>query len=192
MTTKLSLTARYLLTYIRFKTNNNRPFFANNATIAKVIGCTEASTKVIINTLIREGYIIKTIDDKKRRNLSLSGKEFQPLDGVYMNNVEKHILKQDAQNQEDWAKYQQKENEAYKARIKTLEADITRLNQQIFELQNQETAKPVLQKPTPQPEYRYRDRSRFLICSFIQSRTEKVLIKICFQELMAHRRKTNL
>lgn len=70
-----------------------------------------------------------------------------------MNNVEKHILKQDAQNQEDWAKYLQKENEAYKARIKTLEAEITRLNQQIFELQNQETAKPVLQKPTPQPEY---------------------------------------
>lgn len=64
MTTKLSLTARYLLTYIRFKTNNNRPFFAGNDTIAKVIGCTEASTKVIINTLIREGYIIKTIDDK--------------------------------------------------------------------------------------------------------------------------------
>lgn len=153
MTTKLSLTARYLLTYIRFKTNNNRPFFANNATIAKVIGCTESSTKVIINTLIREGYILKTLDDKKRRNLSLSGKEFQPLDGVYMNNVEKHILKQDAQNQEDWAKYLQKENEAYKARIKALEAEITCLNQQIFELQNQETTKPVIQKPTPQPEY---------------------------------------
>lgn len=46
MTTKLSLTARYLLTYIRFKTNNNRPFFAGNDTIAKVIGCTESSTKV--------------------------------------------------------------------------------------------------------------------------------------------------
>lgn len=70
-----------------------------------------------------------------------------------MNNVEKHILKQDAQNQEDWAKYLQKENEAYKARIKALEAEIARLNQQIFELQNQETAKPVLQKSTPQPEY---------------------------------------
>ena len=153
MTTKLSLTARYLLTYIRFKTNNNHHFFASNETIAKVIGCTEASTKVIINTLIRDGYIIKTIDDKKRRNLSLSGKEFQPLDGVYMNNVEKHILKQDAQNQEDWAKYLQKENEAYKVRIKSLEDEITRLNQQIFELQNRETTNPVLQKPTPQLEY---------------------------------------
>lgn len=41
-----------------------------------------------------------------------------------MNNVEKHILKQDAQDQEDWEKYLQKENEAYKARIKTLEAEI--------------------------------------------------------------------
>lgn len=153
MTTKLSLTARYLLTYIRFKTNNNRPFFANNATIAKVIGCTEASTKVIINNLVREGYIIKTTDDKKRRNLSLSGKDFQPLDGVYMNNVEKHILKQDAKNQEDWAHYLQKENDAYKARIKTLEDEITRLNKQIFELQSKETAKPILQKPTTQSEY---------------------------------------
>lgn len=152
MTTKLSLTARYLLTYIRFKTNNNRPFFANNATIAKVIGCTEASTKVIINNLVREGYIIKTTDDKKHRNLSLSGKEFQPLDGVYMNNVEKHILKQDAKNQEDWAAYCQKENEAYKARIKTLEGEIARLNQEIFDLQCKETAKPILQKPITQSE----------------------------------------
>lgn len=153
MTTKLSLTARYLLTYIRFKTNNNHQFFANNATIAKVIGCTEASTKVIVNKLIRESYIIKSIDDKGRRNLSLSGKEFQPLDGVYMNNVEKSLLKQDAKNQEDWAHYLQKENEAYKARIKTLEDEIKRLNQQIFELQSRETAKPVLQKPIPQAEY---------------------------------------
>ena len=153
MTTKLSLTARYLLTYIRFKTNNKRSFFAGNATIAKVIGCTESSTKVILNTLIREGYITKTIDDKKRRNLSLSGKEFQPLDGVYMNNVEKHILKQESKNQEDWANYLQKENDACKARIKTLEAEITRLNQQIFELQSKETTKPVFQKTTPQPEY---------------------------------------
>ena len=70
-----------------------------------------------------------------------------------MNNVEKHILKQDAQNQEDWAKYLQKENEAYKARIKSLEDEITRLNQQIFELQNKETTNPVLQKPIPQSEY---------------------------------------
>ena len=62
-------------------------------------------------------------------------------------------MKQDAQNQEDWAKYLQKENEAYKARIKTLEAEIASLNQQIFELQNQETAKPVIQKPTLQPEH---------------------------------------
>lgn len=45
-----------------------------------------------------------------------------------MNNVEKHILKQDAQNQEDWAKYLQKENGAYKARIKTLKAEIGRLS----------------------------------------------------------------
>lgn len=153
MTTKLSLTARYLLTYIRFKTNNNHQFFANNATIAKVICCTEASTKVIINKLIREGYIVKSIDDKGRRNLSLSSKEFQPLDGVYMNNVEKSLLKQDAKNQEDWANYLQKENEAYKARIQTLEDEIKRLNQQIFELQSRETAKPILPKTTPQAEY---------------------------------------
>lgn len=153
MTTKLSLTARYLLTYIRFKTNNNHQFFANNATIAKVIGCTETSTKVIVNKLIREGYIIKSIDDKGRRNLSLSGKEFQPLDGVYMNNVEKSLLKQDAKNQEDWAHYLQKENKSYKARVKTLEDEITRLNQQIFDLQSRETTKSILPKPTPQAEY---------------------------------------
>lgn len=144
MTTKLSITARYLLTYIRYKTNNNRPFFASNDTIAKAIGCTTASTKVIINKLIREGYITKTTDDKKRRNLSLSGKDFVPLNGVYMNNVEKSLLKQDAKNQENWANYLQQENESYQARIKTLEDELTNLRQQIIEFQPQ--------KVCPKPE----------------------------------------
>ena len=36
--TKLSLTQRYLLTYIKFRTNNNRQFYAQNKAISEVIG----------------------------------------------------------------------------------------------------------------------------------------------------------
>ncbi len=153
MTTKLSITARYLLTYIRYKTNNNRPFFANNDTIAKAIGCTTASTKVIINKLIREGYITKTTDDKKRRNLSLSGKDFVPLDGVYMNNVEKSLLKQDVKNQENWANYLQQENESYQARIKTLEDELANLRRQIIDFQTKEVCPKPKEPITPQPKF---------------------------------------
>lgn len=55
---KLSITQRYLLTYIKFRTNNNHQFYAQNKAISEVIGCTVDSTKVIINKLIREGYLL--------------------------------------------------------------------------------------------------------------------------------------
>lgn len=44
---KLSITQRYLLTYIKFRTNNNHQFYAQNKAISEVIGCTVDSTKVI-------------------------------------------------------------------------------------------------------------------------------------------------
>ena len=133
--TKLSLTQRYLLTYIKFRTNNNRQFYAQNKAISEVIGCTESSTKVIINKLIREGYITKNTDNKGRRVLSLSGKEFMPLDGVNMGNIGKNMLKQDVADQERWANYYQQENKNLTAKLKEVESNLVQAYEQIRSLE---------------------------------------------------------
>lgn len=118
---ELSITERLLLTYIGYKTNKNFKFFMNNETLAKVICCKTSTTKVMVNKLVREGYLIKTYDDKERRQLSLSGREFMPLDGVNMGNIEKNMLKHDAQDQEQWANYYKNELNEAQIRIKSLE-----------------------------------------------------------------------
>ena len=81
---ELSITERYILTYIGYKTNNGFKFFMNNETLAQIICCTISSTKVLVNKLVREGYLIKTCDNRGRRQLSLSERKFMPLDGVNM------------------------------------------------------------------------------------------------------------
>ena len=88
----------------------------NNEAIAKQIGCKVSSTKTMINKLVREGYLLK-INDGKRRFLSLSGEPFVPLDGVDMANQEKYVLKQDISN------FEMMENE-YKQRISDLEKNV--------------------------------------------------------------------
>ena len=118
---ELSITERLLLTYIGYKTNHNFKFFMNNETLAKAICCKTSSTKVMVNKLVREGYLIKSCDDKGRRQLSLSGREFMPLDGVNMGNIEKNTLKHDAQDQEQWANYYKNELNEAQIRIKSLE-----------------------------------------------------------------------
>ena len=118
---KLTITERLILTYIGYKTNRNFKFFMTNETLAKAICCKTSSTKVMVNKLVREGYLIKNCDDKGRRQLSLSGREFTPLDGVNMGNIEKNMLKHDAQDQEQWANYYKNELNEAQIRIKSLE-----------------------------------------------------------------------
>lgn len=117
--THLSISERYILTFIKYKTNNNHKFFMNNEAIAKQIGCKVSSTKTMVNKLIREGYLLK-ITEGKRRFLSLSGEPFIPLDGVDMANQEKYVLKQDISN------FEMMENE-YKQRITDLEKELESL-----------------------------------------------------------------
>ena len=118
---KLTITERLILTYIGYKTNRNFKFFMNNEALAKAICCKTSSTKVMVNKLVREGYLIKSCDDKGRRQLSLSGREFMPLDGVNMGNIEKNMLKHDAQDQEQWANYYKNELNEAQNHIKSLE-----------------------------------------------------------------------
>lgn len=120
-TTHLTIVERYLLTFIKYKTNNHHPFFMNNESIAQQIGCKVSSTKVTINKLIREGYILKMEGKNGRRELALSGKYYVPLDGVNMSNQEKSLLKQDIQNFERMEKQYKQDIAELKHKV----ADIT-------------------------------------------------------------------
>ena len=117
-TAHLSMVERYLLTFIKYKTNNHHTFFMNNESIAQQIG---SSTKVLINKLIREGYILKMEGKNGRRELALSGKYYVPLDGVDMSNQEKGLLKQDIKNFEGMEKQYKQDFATLKQQI----ADIT-------------------------------------------------------------------
>ena len=118
---ELSITERYILTYIGYKTNNGFKFFMNNETLAQIICCTIPSTKVLVNKLVREGYLIKTCDDRGRRQLSLSERKFMPLDGVNMSNVDKTYLLQELANYQRDADYYKSELKEAQIRIKSLE-----------------------------------------------------------------------
>ena len=118
---ELSITERYILTYIGYKTNNGFKFFMNNETLAQIICCTIPSTKVLVNKLVREGYLIKTCDDRGRRQLSLSERKFMPLDGVNMSNIDKTYLLQELSNYQRDANYYKNELKEAQIRIKSLE-----------------------------------------------------------------------
>ena len=66
-----------------------------------------------------------------RRVLSLSGKDFPPLDGVNMGNISKSLLKQDIAEQEQWANYYQRENKELKASLEEMQANFKQAKEQI-------------------------------------------------------------
>ena len=94
----LTISERYILTFIKFKTNNDYDFYASNDYIARQIGCLVSSTKTMVNKLIRLGYLEKGADEYGRRTLKLTEKPYVPLDGVDMSNKSKSLMKQDIQN----------------------------------------------------------------------------------------------
>ena len=96
-TSKLSITKRVLLDYIKFRTHNNFKFYEGNEYIAKALELTTGSAKVFVNDLIRDGYLYKEIDKQGRRVLSYTGKEYMPL-FEDMRNIDKKVLKSERDN----------------------------------------------------------------------------------------------
>ena len=90
----LSITERLLLDFVKYKTNNNHKFFMGNDKIAMALGLTVNSVKVMINSLIREGYLIKSMDNHGRRMLELSDKPYLTIACVDLSNVDKRIILQ--------------------------------------------------------------------------------------------------
>ena len=123
----LSITERLLLDFIKYKTNNNHKFFMGNDKIAMALGLTVNSAKVMINSLIREGYLIKSTDNHGRRMLELTDKPYLTIACVDLSNVDKRIILQEALNFQRDAEYFQKQYEFEKARADRLLAELTQL-----------------------------------------------------------------
>jgi len=123
----LSITKRLLLDFIKYKTNNNHTFFMGNDKIAAALGLTVNSAKVMVNELIREGYLLKSTDIHGRRVLSLSGKPYLTISCVDLSNIDKRILAQEVLNYQRDAEYYKQQYELEKARADRLAEELTGL-----------------------------------------------------------------
>lgn len=117
----LSILERYILTYIKFRSNNAHIYYGSNEDIAKHAQCKLSSAKTKVNQLIRQGYLDKGVDEYGRRTLTPTEKYYIPLDGVNMSNKSKSLMKQDIQNFERMEKQYKQNLSALKQQI----ADIT-------------------------------------------------------------------
>lgn len=117
---ELSITKRLLLDFIKYKTNNNHTFFMGNDKIAAALGLTVNSAKVMVNELIREGYLLKSTDIHGRRVLNLSGKLYLTISCVDLSNIDKRILAQEVLNYQRDAEYYKQQYELEKARADRL------------------------------------------------------------------------
>lgn len=117
---ELSITKRLLLDFIKYKTNNNHTFFMGNDKIAAALGLTINSAKVMVNELIREGYLLKSTDIHGRRVLNLSGKSYLTISCVDLSNIDKRILAQEVLNYQRDAEYYKQQYELEKARADRL------------------------------------------------------------------------
>ena len=124
---KISITKRLLLDFIKYKTNNNHTFFMGNDKIASALGLTVNSAKVMVNELIREGYLLKSTDIHGRRVLNLSGKSYLTISCVDLSNIDKRILAQEVLNYQRDAEYYKQQYELEKARADRLAEDLTQL-----------------------------------------------------------------
>ena len=132
---ELSPSERMILDYIKFKTNNKVLFFASNQHIATYIGIKPSSTKVLVNGLIRKGYLIRGDDGKHQRTLSLSGKEYLPMAGCNMADLDKGGLKKERDTYKSeyerlskWVDELQAENNQLKQKYATMERNYNELN----------------------------------------------------------------
>lgn len=124
---ELSITKRLLLDFIKYKTNNNHTFFMGNDKIAAALGLTVNSAKVMVNELIREGYLLKSTDIHGRRVLNLSGKPYLTISCVDLSNIDKRILAQEVLNYQRDAEYYKQQYELEKARADRLAEELTKL-----------------------------------------------------------------
>ena len=98
-----------------------------NDKIAMALGLTVNSAKVLVNELIREGYLVKSTDTHGRRVLNLSGKSYLTISCVDLSNIDKKIIAQEALNYQRDAEYYKQQYEQEKSRADRLTEEVTKL-----------------------------------------------------------------
>jgi len=132
----LSILERYILTYIKFRSNNAHIYYGSNEDIAKHAQCKLASAKTKVNQLIRQGYLDKGVDEYGRRTLTPTEKYYIPLDGVNMSNKSKSLMKQDIQNFERMEKQYKQDIAELKKRVSKAEQERDNLKHLLITLQD--------------------------------------------------------
>ena len=134
----LSPSERMILDYIKYRTHNNVRFFGSNEHIATYIGIKRASAKVLVNGLVKKGYLARTDDGVHQRTLALTGKEYLPMTGCNMSDLDKGGLKKERDTYKDeyerltkWVNELQAENNLLKQKCATLEQNFNNLNEQL-------------------------------------------------------------
>ena len=124
-----------IIQFIIFRTKSRQTFFGSNKYIANELQLKENSVKVMINQLIKDGYLVKDIRGKQR-HLFYTGK---PVPRCYENfaNLDKHILAQDVDNYKRDAEYYQKEYNIEHAHCEKVLSDNTSLQNQVYKLQHE-------------------------------------------------------
>lgn len=98
-----------------------------NDKIAAALGLTVNSAKVMVNELIRDGYLLKSTDIHGRRVLNFSGKPYLAISCVDLSNIDKRILAQEVLNYQRDAEYYKHQYELEKARADRLAEEIGRM-----------------------------------------------------------------
>ena len=127
----LSILERYILTYIKFRSNNAHIYYGSNEDIAKHAQCKLTSAKTKVNQLIRQGYLDKGVDEYGRRTLTPTEKYYIPLDGVNMSNKSKSLMKQDIQNFERMEKQYKQDIAELKQQIANITSERDDLNKAV-------------------------------------------------------------
>lgn len=134
----LSPSERMILDYIKYRTHNNVRFFGSNEHIATYIGIKRTSAKVLVNGLVKKGYLARTDDGVHQRTLALTGKEYLPMTGCNMSDIDKAGLKkerneyqQEYERLSKWNNELQTENNQLKKKVAELEKKIADIEYQL-------------------------------------------------------------
>ena len=130
---ELSVTERLIIQLVIYRTKNPKhpTFFGDNKNIAKCIDVQPDTVRKALKELKNLGYIAEAKDDKGRRHLTYTGKEFAPIIAD-MRDFDKNMLKQERDNYLRDLNYCKHELELAQIRIDTLDKENSELRTKLL------------------------------------------------------------
>ena len=130
---ELSITKRELLQLVIYRTKNPKhpTFFGDNEYIAKCVDVKPDTVRKYIKELEELVYLNEIKDDKGRRHLTYTGKEFAPIIAD-MRDFDKNMLKQERDNYLRDLNYCKHELELAQIHIDTLDKENSELRTKLL------------------------------------------------------------